>query len=139
MTFWIIIVALSLVVVLMLARPVVRGAEIALPDAAEYDLKVYTDQLAEVERDIARGVISGEDGQRARAEISRRILSADAARDTQTSAGPSGARSVIALFGLALIGGSVSLYTWIGQPGYGDLAPFLAGAAGPNRPVSRSR
>jgi len=39
-----------------------------------YNLAVYRDQLAEVERDLARGLLNAEQAEAARAEISRRIL-----------------------------------------------------------------
>jgi cytochrome c-type biogenesis protein CcmH len=39
-----------------------------------YNLAVYRDQLAEVERDIGRGVLNAEQAEAARAEIGRRIL-----------------------------------------------------------------
>ncbi len=122
MVFWIIIVALSALVVLMLARGMLRPGDAAVADAAEFDLKVYRDQLAEVERDVARGVIGAEDAERARTEISRRILAADGNRSSQDAAATQAPRAVIALVALTLIGGSLALYTWIGQPGYGDLA-----------------
>jgi len=38
---------------------------------------VFRDQLAEVERDAARGLMAPEDAARARTEISRKILDAD--------------------------------------------------------------
>src|SRR5205823_898566 len=39
-----------------------------------YSLAVYRDQLAEIERDLARGVLAAEHAEAARAEIARRIL-----------------------------------------------------------------
>ena len=39
-----------------------------------YNLAVYSDQLAEIERDVARGLLSPEQAEAARAEIGRRIL-----------------------------------------------------------------
>ena len=39
-----------------------------------YNLAVYRDQLAEIERDLARGVLTAEQAEAARAEIGRRIL-----------------------------------------------------------------
>ena len=94
MVFWIIIVALSALVVLMLARGMLRPGDAAVADASEFDLKVYRDQLAEVERDVARGVIGAEDAERARTEISRRILAADANRSSQDAAANNGSTRV---------------------------------------------
>ncbi len=121
MTFWIISAAMALLVALMLGRSLLRAQGGDIPDASEYDLKVYRDQLAEVERDVARGVIPHEDAERARTEISRRILAADASR---SSAAPQNAPNRVLIGALAILlgAGSVALYLWIGQPGYGDLA-----------------
>lgn len=61
-----------------LLLPYLRGRKPPLPRAA-YDLEVYRDQLAEVERDQARGLIDESEAKAARIEIARRALAADAA------------------------------------------------------------
>lgn len=122
MLFWIITVAMGAAVAFLLTRAMMRGAASPVADTADYDLRVYRDQLAEVERDVARGVISTEDAAQAKTEISRRILSADAAaQDAQIQGGtPQGL--LIAALALALIGASAGLYSMLGAPGYGDMA-----------------
>jgi len=52
-----------------------------------YNLAVYRDQLAEVERDLARGVLAAENAEAARAEIARRIL---ALKPTEPETSPTG-------------------------------------------------
>jgi len=52
-----------------------------------YNLAVYRDQLAEVERDLARGVLAAEHAEAARAEIARRIL---ALKPAEAETGPTG-------------------------------------------------
>ena len=42
-----------------------------------YNLAVYRDQLAEIDRDLARGLLTAEQAETARAEIGRRILALD--------------------------------------------------------------
>lgn len=122
MTFWIIIIAIAALVVLLLVRAMRRSTDMTLPEAADFDVQVYRDQLAEVERDVARGVVPAGDAERIKTEISRRILSADAARGTGDTA-RSGPRTVlIGVLAVLLIGGSVLLYRQVGVPGYGDLA-----------------
>lgn len=124
MLFWLIVGALALGVTALLVLALLRGAQAAQP-AVEFDLKVYKDQLAEVDRDAARGVVSPEDAERARTEISRRILAADSAAQTASTGatGPTALRTgAAAVMGLALIGGSLWLYGDLGAPGYGDLA-----------------
>lgn len=124
MTFWIITGALAVACAAMLALALFRQRPEAEP-AAAYDLRVYRDQLKDVDRDLARGVIDRADAERIRAEISRRILAADAALRA-SKGGASGPRLASVAAGLAagalLIGGSLMLYLDLGAPGYGDLA-----------------
>ncbi|MEX0285324.1 MAG: c-type cytochrome biogenesis protein CcmI [Paracoccaceae bacterium] len=126
MIFWIIATALALLSAGLLTLAVLRGRAGAEP-AAVYDLRVYRDQLREVERDLARGVIAEADAERTRVEISRRILAADA----QMKAGGDdqgqtlGRPLLIGALAVCLIGGSLWLYSSLGQPGYGDLPRSL--------------
>ncbi|WP_386627634.1 c-type cytochrome biogenesis protein CcmI [Sulfitobacter geojensis] len=122
MIFWMICGTMSVLVVALLARALLRQQDAAGPDAVEYDLRVYRDQLAGVERDVARGVLGAEDAERARTEISRRILAADAGPRAATPKAAAPARMILALVALGMVGGSLALYAWLGQPGYGDLA-----------------
>lgn len=122
-TFWIITGLLALVVAATLALALMRGRRDTGP-AEAFDLKVYRDQLKEVDRDLARGVIGEADAGRIRTEISRRILAADA---KATAAGDGGTqpqalgRTVGIAIALALVGGSLWLYQRVGAPGYPDL------------------
>ncbi len=123
MLFWIVTGVLTLVVVATLAWALVAGQVSDRPPAA-YDLDVYRDQLKEVDRDLARGVVSEADAERARTEVSRRILAADAALQREEATDRSGkAGAVVAgVTALALIGGTYAIYLQLGAPGYGDLA-----------------
>ena len=93
MIFWIVTIALALAVAGLLVMALLRRQTGAEPPAA-YDLRVYRDQLREVDRDLARGVIDAADAERVRAEVSRRILAADAQLQAQMAeggkAGPGG-------------------------------------------------
>ncbi|MFC3616719.1 c-type cytochrome biogenesis protein CcmI [Lutimaribacter marinistellae] len=123
MVFWIIVTLLALSVAALLALALMRGRRDAAP-AAAYDMQVYRDQLAGVDRDLARGVIAEEDAERIRTEISRRILAADAKLNEEGSnAAQSRGPTVIAaaLAAVAVVGGGMALYTRLGAPGYGDL------------------
>lgn len=73
MTFWIAAGLLTLAASLAVLLPLTARAE-GGADVAGRELAVYRDQLAEVERDAARGLIAGEAAVEARAEIGRRIL-----------------------------------------------------------------
>lgn len=122
MLFWIITGVLTLAVAATLVLALARGKADARP-AAAYDLDIYRDQLKDVDRDVARGVLASEDAARVRTEVSRRILSADAALQDATSGAAGRASSVLAGGLVAvLIAGSFALYLRLGAPGYGDLA-----------------
>ncbi len=124
MTFWIITAAMALCVSALLGLAMLRARPSVEP-AEAYDLKVYRDQLAEVDRDLARGVIADADATRIRTEISRRILAADAAMQDTGGSAPAksrGAQVVAVLVGAALVAGSLLIYRSLGAPGYGDLA-----------------
>ncbi|WP_415920170.1 c-type cytochrome biogenesis protein CcmI [Tateyamaria sp. SN6-1] len=120
--FWIVSVGLALFVAATLALALVRSRADARPPAA-YDLDVYRDQLREIDRDVARNVLSETDAERVRTEVSRRILAADAALNTAAGGAQSRGGMVMAAAVVAvMIGGSFGLYMQLGAPGYGDLA-----------------
>ncbi len=123
MVFWIVIGALALIVGGILGITLVRGRVGDKPPAA-YDLQVYRDQLKEVDRDEARGVLDAAEAERLRAEVSRRVLAADAQLRAGGDSGgqPRRLGAVIAVvLALGLAGGSVALYAELGAPGYGDV------------------
>ncbi|WP_101068240.1 c-type cytochrome biogenesis protein CcmI [Roseovarius salinarum] len=123
MVFWIVIAALAIAVSGILVGVLLRGRVGDAPPAA-YDLQVYRDQLKEVDRDAARGLIGTEEAARVRNEISRRILSADAQLREQGETGgqPRIAGRVLAgVAAVVLVGGSLWLYDRLGAPGYRDL------------------
>ena len=73
MLFWIISALLTVAVAVALLNPLLKGsAPMPVDDAGE--AAVYRDQLKELERDKAQGLISSEDASYARAEIGRRLL-----------------------------------------------------------------
>ena len=123
MLFWIISAALALLIAALFALALLtRRAEAEHP--AAYDLRIYRDQLKEVERDLARGVINEADAERIRTEVGRRVLAADAqlAIADVSSQQPRALTIVIAAtIALILTGGGVAIYTQLGTPGLGDL------------------
>ncbi|MCJ8139620.1 c-type cytochrome biogenesis protein CcmI [Falsirhodobacter halotolerans] len=114
MVFWAAAGGMTALGAAALARAVLRRPR---PHTAP-DLDVYRQQLAELDRDVARAAVSAEDADRLRVEISRRMLEADrAARPSSTALGRGwGIAGVAALTALAL-----PLYLHLGAPGYPDL------------------
>lgn len=121
MTFWFIIVVLAALVALSLLWALLRRTGTAA--RKDVNIAVYRDQLAEVDRDLSRGVIAQEAAERTRTEIARRILDADKARDgTRPDTAPQSASALVGVAtALVVIGGALGLYQWLGAPGYGDL------------------
>lgn len=117
MIFWIAIAILAGGLGLALARPLMRGAGEAAPARGAYDMQVYRDQLAEIDRDRARGVLSDDQAAAARIEVERRLIAAgeSASRDraAKTSAAP------LLAAGLAILVPVVALlvYGQLGRPG----------------------
>lgn len=118
--FWLVAVGAIVAVGATLLRALYRPADDPRA-AAEFDIRVYKDQLAEIDRDLARGTLPADEAGRLRAEVSRRLLDAD--RALQSGPGPvsrGGLALAAGVVALALIGG-VALYQRLGAPGYPDL------------------
>jgi len=75
MLFWILVAVLTAVVGAVLLHPLLRGAKEA-GDRRSGEAEVYRDQLRELDRDLAGGLISAEEAGYARAEIGRRLIAA---------------------------------------------------------------
>ena len=95
------------------------------------DIAVYRDQLGELDRDRAAGLIGKSEAEAARVEISRRLLAAaDAAESATAASDPTSAarfrRFIIAASLLLLPAGAGALYLQLGSP---DFAAMPAGGA----------
>ena len=123
MLFWIIglvIAALGAVPVILTLLRAEGGA------AAESDMALYRDQMAEIDRDLARGVLTEDEAERTRAEVGRRLLEADKRGPRAVSQAPKLVRlTAVAVVVLAVGAGGVALYVMQGAPGYPDL-PLVA-------------
>lgn len=119
--FWISAIAMALMVGLLLAQAMRQAQQGQAQDDRSADLAVYRDQLAEVDQDQARGVLSTEEADRLRLEVQRRLLEAD--RRSRAAPPPSGSGQALAL---GAVGGglliALALYAFdLGAPGYPDL------------------
>ena len=103
-----------------------------------YNLAVYRDQLAEIDRDAARGLLNAEQAEAAHAEIGRRILAlqpgaatplkAIAGEETARDGGAGRGLIVAAVCVLAVPFAAWLLYARLGAPALPD-QPFAARAA----------
>ena len=148
MVFWILISFVALAMTALLGLVLLRAHSVGEPPAA-YDLRVYRQQLSDVDKDLQRGVINESDAQRIRTEVSRRILAADAQLQNQSSGStqPKGVSRVTVLLSAALLtGGTLLLYAVLGAPGYGDMglasrieAADLSAQTRPNQAEAESK
>ena len=115
--------AIAIVAVAVLCLPLLRGVRI-VADRGYFDRVVYRDQLKEVERDLARGVLNAAEAESARLEIQRRLLAVEA---RPPSGEPWTGRSPYAtgLVALSVLVGATGLYWRYGAPSLPD-SPFVA-------------
>jgi cytochrome c-type biogenesis protein CcmH len=131
MLLWVTLAVMTAIAALAVLAPLARARRAAA--AAGQDQSVYRDQLAELDRDLARGLIAPAEAEAARTEIARRLLRAareaeaeDAA--PQASSFAAGAASMVAILVIPAI--ALGLYLRIGHPDLPDqpLAARLAEA-----------
>ena len=90
-------------------------------EAQSHEAMVYKDQLAEIERDVATGLIGSTEAEAARVEIGRRLLAvADRASDPPAKSSPRLRRTaaILALVGLPLL--ALAIYLPLGSPWLAD-------------------
>ncbi|HEY0184557.1 MAG TPA: c-type cytochrome biogenesis protein CcmI [Rhodopila sp.] len=127
--------ALAFATLLPIIAPLLRGSRSG-PERASFDQAVYRDQLQELDRDMARGLITTAEAGTARLEIQRRLLAADRLPAVPPRLSRSPVLAAVVFVVIAV--GSVSLYVSLGAPGLPD-EPFAgreAELASSNRPSS---
>jgi cytochrome c-type biogenesis protein CcmH len=98
---------------------------------------VYRDQLLELERDRAAGLIGRAEAAAARVEVSRRLLAADAAQAPPVIASPWRGRVIALVAGIALPIGAIGLYLALGAPRLPDQPLAARNDTSPeNRPLA---
>jgi cytochrome c-type biogenesis protein CcmH len=85
----------------------------------DIETNLYRAELADIERDVKRGLMTETDAQAAKAEAARRLLAATAVEPAQ--AGPRGVKYASLLVILAVPILTVGLYLRLGAPDYGDM------------------
>ena len=116
-TLWIAMAVLAAAVSLAVLVPLYRGRA-ATRRMAEQEVSVYRDQLGEVDRDLARGVIAPTEAGAARTEIARRLIKADAALQSAAPlASDPTSRRMAAIGAIVLMPAlAIGLYIALGSP-----------------------
>jgi cytochrome c-type biogenesis protein CcmH len=118
MTLWFVFALMTAAAIFAVLWPLGGGGR---PREDGNEATVYKDQLREIDRDVAAGLIGSSEAEAARVEISRRLL---AAADSQPE--PPGASNIrlrrsaalIAMVGLPIV--AAALYLPLGSPRLGD-------------------
>jgi cytochrome c-type biogenesis protein CcmH len=129
MTLWFVLALMTAAAIFAVLWPLSRR-----PDRVAFgsDIAVYRDQLEEVRRDRAAGLIGNEEAAAAEAEVSRRILAATGAKKETISSTPSRRRAMAVAVLVLLPLGAGGIYLALGSPTLPDqpLAPRLARSTG---------
>jgi cytochrome c-type biogenesis protein CcmH len=129
MIFWSLFAFMTGVAIFAVLWPLGRARTPVV--ARDADLAVYRDQLAEIERDHARGLLPAQEAEAARIEVSRRLIAAgDRAADVPADGALRRRRliAISALAGVPLL--ALFIYGAGGTPGLPDL-PLAARLALP--------
>lgn len=118
MSFYLPATLLFFAVLALLLFPLLRKKTATQESGAEARA-IYLDQLKEIERDLAAGLIEAEAAEASRREIARRLLEGERAEKTPSAAGALQLRAVIAMILVFLLGG-VGLYHYLGRPDLPD-------------------
>ncbi|MFN4142277.1 c-type cytochrome biogenesis protein CcmI [Aestuariivirga sp.] len=117
---WIVFAVMTAAAMAVLLLPLLRsGAAPESDDRAAHDRAVFRDQLAELDRDLARGTIGPAEAEAARNEISRRLIAAAGT----PAAGKKGRGTPALALAAALLVPLVALplYLKAGSPGLPDV------------------
>ncbi|MEO9460493.1 MAG: c-type cytochrome biogenesis protein CcmI [Lentilitoribacter sp.] len=136
MIFWILIFGLTTLTIALLLRPLLREQQ-GDDDLLAYDREVYKDQLSEIDRDFDNGLLTENEAELARIEISRRLLAADVKSKTAVK-GMKMSFAVILPIALAIPAIAIGTYTIVGQPMSPDMPLALRTAPPANEVAARA-
>jgi cytochrome c-type biogenesis protein CcmH len=131
---WLVILLLAVLAAAALILPLRRSRR-ADGSRVDYDRAVYRDQLAELERDRARGLIDAAEAEAARVEIARRLLATE--RDEAATPAKGTARPLALAAAIAAPVLAVVLYAQFGAPEIPG-APFAARVASNDGATARA-
>src|SRR5271169_5860313 len=120
MTLWFVFALMTAAAIFAVLWPLGRGNR---PPSDGSEATVYKDQLAEINRDVAAGLIGAPEAVAARVEIGRRLLAAaDSEREPVIRSSVKWRRvaAVVALVGLPIV--AIATYLPLGSPRLGDFS-----------------
>ncbi len=118
---WLVFMVLIIVSIGVVLLPFLRQGPGEAPLRADYDIVIYRSQLAEIDQEIERGLLTPDQADAARAEVHRRMLAAEDAEFGGPAAKPRPDNrrfrlaAVVALVVILPLG-SVGLYAVLGSP-----------------------
>src|SRR5215211_1903866 len=116
MTLWLVLALMTAAAIFVVLWPLGRRKA----PSSGTDVAVYRDQLEEIDRDRAAGLVGAAEAEAARVEISRRLLAAAAPVDAGRADAPvetRWGRRAAAVAGVVMLPlGSAGLYLWLGSP-----------------------
>ena len=114
--FWFLACLIVVGVAAVMVRASMRTRRNETGGAAS-DVQVYRDQLNEVARDEARGMLAESEAEAVRLEISRRLLDADRRAQARDEQAPGSRRLAAGIVIATLFAGGVGIYLTQGAPG----------------------
>ncbi|WP_439573542.1 c-type cytochrome biogenesis protein CcmI [Phreatobacter sp.] len=117
MTVWIVFAAMTAAAIVLVLAPLARaGSRVAATSGS--GAQVYRDQLAEIDRDLAAGLIGKSEASAARIEVSRRLIAADAQEGRAAGSDGTRRRRIVAVAAFVVLPLVAAVgYGLGGQPG----------------------
>jgi len=120
--FWVFAAILTVICALALALPFFKPRGVPA-SRSEHDVESFRAQLREVDSDLARGVLTPNEAEAARIELSRRLLAAAEEAEVDAGSAPAPRKlaqvvGMVAAIGVPAIG--IGVYGSIGSPALGD-------------------
>ncbi len=120
MTFWVISFLICGLISIFFYRTITQEAPDIVPNS---DLEVYKDQLVNIDKELSRGIITIDEAERIKAEVSRRILELGKRKQfaLKKETKVSGLIFTIISLIILIVGGSY-IYKELGAPGYENIS-----------------
>lgn len=116
MTLWIVLAAMTGVAALVVIYPLAKAGRARVSSAA-HEESVYRDQLQEIERDVANGVLTERDAEAARTEIARRVIKAARAAEAEATGPTRSVGRLVAIGAIVLVPAiGLGTYLLLGNP-----------------------